>query len=126
MAAKKTTRRPAPKRGGALPEPAAREGSTDYNDFLKADVIGPEGTDAQIVFTGNVRGPEDSEFGERIIAEVTYKRKSYDFSIKTDSANYRLLFDRFGRNTAKWRGPVNVTIKHFANNDYVAVVRNQK
>jgi hypothetical protein len=108
---------------GKLPAPAPREQSEEFNEFLKASDIGPEGTEAQIDFTGNVRGPEDSEFGERIICEVRYQKKLYDFSVKTNNANYRLLHSRFGADGSKWRGKVGVIIKHFRNNDYIAVTR---
>lgn len=110
---------------GKLPAPAPREQSEEFNDFIKASDIGGEGTTAVLEFTGNVRGPEDSEFGERIIAEVKYNRKTWDFSVKTNNANYRLLHDRFGADGAKWRGKVNVVVKHFRANDYIAITRNQ-
>ena len=110
---------------GNLPKPAPREQTEEFNDFIKAADIGAEGETGVLEFSGNVRGPEDSEFGERIIAEVRYGRKTYDFSVKTNNANYRLLYERFGANTAKWRGKVNVVIKHFRANDYIAVMRQQ-
>lgn len=111
----------APKRGAMLPEPEA-DGAGEFNEFLKAKDIGKLGAEATLVFTGESR-LADGGFGEQLVCEVKYGRKVYDYAIKLSSPSYRILFERFGKNPAKWRGSVKVTIKNFMNKDYVAVAR---
>ena len=88
--------------------------------FLKAEDIGDEGDTAKITILGP---PEecDSEFSDAQMP-VKYKNQTYSMGIKWSSGNYARLFKRFGKNPKKWKGTVNVEIKHFKKNDYVAVV----
>ena len=108
-------------RAGEIPAPDASQ-NTDFNTFLKADDIGKLGAEASLVLTGETR-IVDGAFGEQIVCEVKYGREVYDWPVKVNSPNHRLLFERFGAKMAKWRGPVKVTIKNFANKDYIAVQR---
>lgn len=110
---------------GRLPTPAASEQSADFNAFLKAADIGNIGATAKLLLTGEVRGPQEGSFGEEIVVEVKHGRGVFDWSVKTDSVNYRMMFERFGANVAKWRGksvPVIVKMSR-QNNPYIAVER---
>ena len=115
--AKKTK---APKRG-MLPTPEA-DGAGEFNAFIKANDIGKLGAEATLTFTGESR-LADGGFGEQLVCEVKYGRQVYDYAIKLSSPSYRILFERFGKDPAKWRGAVKVTIKNFMNKDYIAVAR---
>lgn len=110
---------PKKRRGGGdgLPEP---EIGGDFDPFLKAEHIGDEGDTGVISVTGPPVESE-SEFSDMTLP-VTYKGKPYAMGLKVAGGNYARLFKRFGKNPKKWRGKVNVEIKHFKNNDYVAVV----
>ena len=117
VVAKKTK---APKRG-MLPTPEA-DGAGEFNAFIKANDIGKLGAEATLTFTGESR-LADGGFGEQLVCEVKYGRQVYDYAIKLSSPSYRILFERFGKDPAKWRGAVKVTIKNFMNKDYIAVAR---
>lgn len=110
----------APKRG-MLPTPEA-DGAGEFNAFIKANDIGKLGAEATLTFTGESR-LADGGFGEQLVCEVKYGRQVYDYAIKLSSPSYRILFERFGKDPAKWRGAVKVTIKNFMNKDYIAVAR---
>lgn len=98
-------------RGGKLPKPVASE-NTDFNQFLKADDIGKLGATAKLLLTGEIRGPQDGTYGEEIICEVKLGRSVFDWSVRTDGVNYRMLYERFGANVATWKGKtVPVTVK---------------
>jgi len=121
--AKKPARRTAPaQRRGGIPAPAQSDRTSEYNPFIKAADIGGIDDTAVLTLTGKVR-VGDSGFGEQMICEVKYNRETYDWGFKVNGANHRILFKRFGSNESKWRGAVNVTIKEFNGNPYIAADR---
>lgn len=113
----------ATRRGGGIPAPVASGNETEYNPFIKAADIGDIDAEAVLTLTGKVR-IADSGFGEQVICEVKYDGDTYDWGFKVNGANHRQLFKRFGSNEKLWRGRVNVTIKEFNGNPYIAVDRN--
>lgn len=104
-------------RGGKLPKP---EGG-DFDPFLKAEVIGKLGTRAKITVLGPPEMTPDSEFSDMQMP-VSFKGERYAMGLKVASGNYARLYKRFGENEKKWKGSVNVEIKHFKKNDFVAIV----
>lgn len=110
-----------PSRSNAIPAPS-ENAAGEYNPFLKAADVGKLNESAVLVLMGKSR-MADGGFGEQIVCETKYKGKVYDWPIKIDSVNHRLLFDRFGANPAKWVGKVKVEIKEFNRNNYIAVER---
>jgi hypothetical protein len=64
----------------------------------------------------------NSRFGEGIDVPCKIGTKQYTWTIKFDSANYRILFERFGSELANWKGVVKVERKEYLGNEYVAVV----
>lgn len=114
MAKKKTASKATERKaGGALPAPAESESQTDLNAFLKADDIGDVDDSKTVKLTGVVRGPQAGTFGEEVIVEVRVGRETKDWSVRTDSPNYRMLIERFGNRPPKgWSGKsVDVTIR---------------
>lgn len=102
--------------GTALPEPSGG----DFDPFMNAAVIGKLGTKASII----VLGPPElnqTEFSDMQMP-VQYKGLKYSMGMKTSSGNYARLYAMFGKSEKKWRGKVNVEVKHFKNNDFVAIV----
>jgi len=63
-----------------------------------------------------------SPFGDGIELSCTVASKPYTWTINHKSVNYRILFERFGSDPAKWKGIVKVGRKKHKGNDYVAVV----
>jgi hypothetical protein len=124
--AKRSTKaaKPAARRGNALPTPADSGTSSEYNPFLKAENIGETGDEATLTLTGAPTRIVDGAYGEQIVCEVKFERKTYDWGINTDSPNYRMLFERFGKDSRKWRGAVRVVVKDSRNNrPFIAVAR---
>lgn len=101
---------------GKLPPP---DGG-DFDPFLKAEDIGDLGDTAVITVTGPPEEVE-SEFSD-LQMPVKYKGKVYSMGLKISGGNYGRLFKKFGNNPKKWKGTFKVEVKHFKNNDYVAVV----
>jgi hypothetical protein len=119
-------RKPAPvtrtRRSGGIPAPQKSDKTSDYNPFLKASDIGDVDDAATLLLTGKVR-VADSGFGEQMICEVRHNGTIYDWGFKIDGVNHRILFKRFGATENAWRGKVNVTIKTFNGNPYIAADR---
>lgn len=63
-----------------------------------------------------------SRFGEGIDVACKIANKECTWTIKFVSTNYRLLFERFGSDVAKWKGIVRVERKEYLGKQYVAVV----
>jgi hypothetical protein len=110
---------------GRIPK-ADRDGqNTDYNPFLKAEHIarGKLGARAVLVLTGRAR-VVDGTYGEQIIAEVRHDGKLYDWGITLNRPNHRLLEDRAGVETDKWRGKkIPVTLRENLGKVYIAIDR---
>lgn len=104
-------------RGNSLPEP---ESGGDFDPFLKAEDVGKLGSKAKITVLGPPIETE-SEFSDMTLP-IKYKTQQYAMGLKTSGANYRILYKRFGKSPKKWKGIVNIEIKHFKKNDYVAVI----
>jgi len=64
----------------------------------------------------------NSRFGEGIDVACKIGNKQYTWTIKFDSANYRILFERLGSELENWKGIVKVERKEYLGNEYVAVV----
>lgn len=107
---------------GGIPAPSQSAQQSEYNPFIKASDIGDIDDAAALTLNGKVR-VADSGFGEQVICEVRYDGSVYDWGFKVNGANHRLLFKRFGKDEKKWKGKVNVTIKEFNGNPYIAVDR---
>jgi len=105
-------------KAGRLPEPT---GGGDFDPFLKAGDIGKLGTKAKIKILGGPEETPDSEYSDMQLP-VSFKGKRYALGLKVAGGNYGRLFKLFGDNPKKWHGTVEVEVKHFKANDYVAVV----
>lgn len=103
---------------GRLPEPT---GGGDFDPFLKAEHIGKLGAKAKIKILGGPVETPDSEYSD-LQLPVSYKGSKYSLGLKVSGGNYNRLFKQFGDNPKKWHGTVEVEVKHFKANDYVAVV----
>lgn len=83
----------------------------DFNEFLKPSHIGRAGTQAIITLTGTTRQARGA-YGDQVVVECTLgkgrKAKTFDFAVTVGKPNYRILYDKFGKNPKKWRGPVTV------------------
>lgn len=101
---------------GTLPDPTGG----DFDPFFNAGVVGKLGAKGVMDVLG---APEENktEFSDMQMP-VKYKGAKYSMGLKVASGNYARLFARFGNDPKKWRGKVNVEVKHFKANDYVAVV----
>jgi len=102
---------------GRLPQP---EGG-DFDPFLKAEHIGKVGTRATIKVLGGPEETPDAEFSDMQLP-VEFKGSKYSLGLKVSGGNYGRLFKQFGDNPKNWKGKVEVEVKHFKQNDYVAVV----
>jgi hypothetical protein len=103
-----------------LPLPTANA-TKELTPYLKAKDISPEGI-TKITLIGGAR-QSNSRFGEGIDVPCKVGSKEYSWTIKFDSANYRILFERFGgSDLAAWKGIVKVERKEYLGNEYVAVV----
>jgi hypothetical protein len=109
----------APKDTIVLPPPTANV-SKQLQPYLKVKDIAAEGT-TKISLLGAAR-KSNSRFGEGIDVACKIGNKEYTWTIKFDSANYRMLFERFGNGLANWKGIVKVERKEYLGNEYVAVV----
>jgi uncharacterized C2H2 Zn-finger protein len=104
-----------------IPRANREQQNTDYNAFLKAEFIGKVGKQATLTLTGNARSVE-SQFGEQIIVEVKHRGNVYDWGIKLNSPNHRLLEDFVGTETTRWRGKkIDVTVRENLGRDYIAI-----
>ncbi|HJR08446.1 MAG TPA: hypothetical protein VJ842_14385 [Pyrinomonadaceae bacterium] len=109
-------------KSGRIPAPSG-DAQSSFSPFLKAETIGGEGDAASIKLVGDAR-LVDGAFGEQIVIPVKVNGKSFDWAIGVDSVNHRLLHERFGANSARWRGTVRVVIKESRQGrDYIAVER---
>ena len=102
-----------------LPPPTANT-AKQVPPYLKAKDIGPEGI-SKIILLGAAR-KSNSRFGEGIDVACKLGHNEYTWTIKFDSANYRILFERFGSELENWKGTVRVERKEYLGNEYVAVV----
>ena len=88
--------------------------------FLKAKDIAEKGV-TKITLLGATRESK-SEFGKGIDVACKIGNTEYTWTIKFESVNYRILFERFKNNVANWKGVVKVERKKYLGNQYVAVV----
>jgi hypothetical protein len=102
-----------------LPPPTANM-AKQLPPYLKAKDISAEGT-TKITLLGAAR-KSNSRFGEGVDVDSKIGSKRYTWTIKFDSANYRILFERFGSELANWKGIVKVERKEYMENEYVAVM----
>lgn len=108
-----------PKDTIVLPPPTTNQGE-QLPPYLKAKDIGAVGV-TKITLLGAAR-KSNSQFGEGIDVPCKIGSQEYTWTIKFDSANYRILFERFGSELANWKGVVKVERKQYKGNQYVAVV----
>ena len=101
-----------------LPPPMANVAKQSA-PYLKAKDIGAAGV-TKITLLGDAR-KSNSRFGEGIDVACKIGSKERTWTIKFDSANYRILFERFGSALKNWKGIVKVERKQYAGNEYVAV-----
>jgi len=108
----------------ALPNPSKAPNLPDPGDagspFLKPEHLSKKGY-TRAVLVGNVR-EGNSRFGDGINVDVKIGRETYILTVKFSSGNYPRLFKQFGKNPAKWNGPITLTVKQYSGKDYVAVV----
>ena len=102
-----------------LPPPTANV-AKQLPPYLRGKDIAAEGA-TRITLLGDAR-KSNSRFGEGIDVPCKIGNKAYTWTIKFDSANYRILFERFGSELANWKGIVKVERKEYLGNEYVAVV----
>ena len=108
-----------PKGTIVLPPPSA-SAKDQLASFLKAKGIAEKGI-TKITLVGAAR-ESNSQFGKGIDVACKIGSKEYTWTIKFDSANYRMLFERFGGDVANWKGIVKAERKEYLGNQYVAVV----
>lgn len=103
-------------RGNTLPD---AEGG-DFGEWFNVNHI----TDGltKVVFLGDVKLDQQPKFGARVIAQVKYGKETFAWGIKIDSANYRKLLKKFGKNAGNWKGPVKIQVSEYNGNDYIAIV----
>lgn len=109
----RVTRHP-PARGPSMniPKPSGTNAktATEFNAFLNAKHIGKVGAKATLILTGEAR-MVDSQFGPQIVASVKLGKLSYDWGIRIDSPNHRILYDRFSAKPKTWKNKkVRVTV----------------
>lgn len=102
--------------------PAPADGPAgDFPDFLRASDLGKKiGAKGTITFLGKPGRRIDSQFGVQWAFPVKFKGKVYDWPIRENSGNHRRMFDRFGGKAPK--GTVNVELKDYNRNLYIAIV----
>jgi len=106
-----------------IPSANREQQNSDYNPFLKSEHIGKVGKVAELVLTGSARAV-DSQYGAQIVIEVKHRKSTFDWGIKLNSPNHRLLEDFVGTDTNKWRGKrINVTVRENLGRDYIAIDR---
>jgi hypothetical protein len=101
---------------GKLPAPTGDA----FDPFFKAETVGKVGTKATIEVLG---APEvrQTEFSDAQMP-IRFDGERYSLGLSFGKQNYARLFARFGDNPSKWRGKVQIVIKHFMANDYVAII----
>jgi len=103
-----------------MPEPTDGPAG-DLPEFLRAADLGKkEGARGSITFLGKTASKIESQFGVQYAFPVRFKGKLYDWPIRIDSGNHRRIADRFGKRTPK--GSVNVELKTYNRNLYIAIV----
>jgi len=102
-----------------LPPPTASAGD-QLRPFLKAKDIAEKGITKITLLDDTCES--NSQFGKGIDVACKVGNKEYTWTIKYESVNYRLLFDRFGSDVKNWKGTVKVERKEYLGNDYIAVV----
>jgi hypothetical protein len=108
-----------PKDTIVLPPPTANL-AEQLPPYLKAKDIGAEGV-TKITLPGAAR-KSNSQFGEGIDVPCKIGSQEYTWTVKFHSPNYRILFERFGKELENWKGIVKVERKEYKGNEYVAVV----
>jgi hypothetical protein len=88
--------------------------------FLKAKDIKEKGI-TKITLLGAMR-ESNSQFGKGIDVACKIGNTEYTWTIKFESVNYRILFERYKGNVANWKGVVKVERKEYLGNQYLAVV----
>lgn len=102
-----------------LPPPTANV-AKQLTPYLKPKDVGTDGI-TKITLLGDAR-KSNSRFGEGIDVACKIGKNKHIWTIKFDSANYRILFERFGSELENWKGIVKVERKEYLGNEYVAVV----
>lgn len=102
-----------------LPKPqASSEGN--FFPYLKASDLSKSGKSVLSIL-GNAR-ESSSEFGDGIDIEVKLGAKSYTWTVKFASGNYRRLYESYGDNPDRWKGKkVKVERGEFRGNEYVKI-----
>jgi len=107
-------------RGTIVLPPPTTSAKEQLKPFLKAKDIAEKGI-TKVTLLGTNR-QSNSQFGEGIDVACKIGRAEYTWTIKFESANYRILFERFKSNVANWKGVVKVQRREYLGNQYVAVV----
>ena len=102
-----------------LPPPTANA-NNDLPPYLKVRDTNVKGT-TKIKLLGAIR-KSNSRFGDGIDVACKIGDKQYTWTIKFNSANYRILFERFGSDPTNWKGILQVERKEYLGHEYVAVV----
>jgi hypothetical protein len=112
-----------------IPTPSHDDGSggRDLPDFLKASHIGKVGATVKATLIGDEARVIDGNFGRQLIVNLKIGKTVFGWSVKLDTPNHRLLYDRFGANPKRWKGKtltltVNPPIQK-GYRPYVAIVR---
>jgi hypothetical protein len=102
-----------------LPPPTVNA-NNQLAPFLKPKDIAEKGT-TKLTLLGAMR-KSTGRFGDGIDVACKIGKVEFTWTIKFESANYRILFERFGSNVANWKGVIKVERKEYLGNQYVAVV----
>lgn len=96
--------------------PDANGESKDYNPWLTVEALGKA---SALTIIGNPR-KSSSQFGDGVIVDVKVGNAEFSWTVKFSSGNYSRLVKRFGK-PDKWKGKVNVEVREYLGNEYVAV-----
>lgn len=103
----------------SIPKPRTADREGGAAAFLKAAHLGKKKR-ARLLLIGEAR-TQKGTFGEQLIVGVKLGKTRYDWAFNLNSGNHTRLYKRFGANPKKWKGPIDVELKEFNGNMYLAV-----
>ena len=88
---------------GEMPAPEGQ--NKNFGTFLQADDL-KKGVN-KVTVIGVRPAPAEMQFSQYLL-DVEFQRRKYVLGIKTDSTTYDALYQRFGTDTDKWKGVIEV------------------